>query len=393
MAAVSIVTSLLFYFVIRKWTCHAIVLSLTLCVVICAQVGLSLSAIVMVKIVLLVVLTVAQRMSRDSVSMVMVFNRMFLPTILFAVGIIPGFLESAYETVSLENYLVAFFLSVSPLTGYYIGLLTTQQPDFKGGSVKILVLLVPSLIVLGWGAVQGLDRLVVGSIAIGGLYGHIVFLILFISSAPKAGRLFGMIIATLEMLYGGSRRYIVPAIAVFGYLLFAAKFKNRNWVWVMVLRIIGVLTAIGLFMLLNVILSFESIVDVRGLGYRVLQNQFFLAEMQSLQDWVFGLNAGYSTSVSYSYRWTAELGPRLHNYYYSIVLNFGLWGIIFLVMPIIVKLLRSIRHDTIPIILFALGWFISALFDTPPDGLWVIGWAAAICEQRFRYARSLDRAI
>jgi len=209
-----------FYFIlIMRVTRHAYVLALTFSVVLGAIFELTLSMIVLAKIltyalVLVLDFTVfgTPRIRRDTV----IKNGLLMAAAL--VGVVPGTLVSLSQSVDLGNYVVAYFLAFSPLFGYLIGSSVPSQNQSRTGSVSILILTFPIYLLVARGIFLGLDRLVFGSIAVGGLYGHLLFVILLADHFNMKYRSFGLLMSIFDVLYGGSRRYLVaifmPAIVV-----------------------------------------------------------------------------------------------------------------------------------------------------------------------------------
>ncbi|MCF2869460.1 hypothetical protein L0664_00135 [Octadecabacter sp. G9-8] len=384
MVIIAALIAALFYWAARNITCHARVLSLTFSVLTGTVFGLPLATIFLGKgICLILTILVDVMLTRRMVIPAIVFKRPQAYFALCLVGLLPGMVLGVAAGHSAQDISVALFLVISPIFGYVLGIATPNQPVLRESWVNVLILTVPLIFLLFQGFALNLERLVFGSIAVGGLYGHILFLIVAVSALSGPKRWFLLGISFYDVIYGGSRRYLLPVAGFVVYYFLAGGEQTRK-----VIRSRNTFIRVGLVILGAVAVGLVAIVrpdifvaDVRGVGYRVVQNAIFWEYMDTPLTWAAGLGAGYSSLEQYSATWYEDFGPRLHSYYYSILMNFGILGLVLSVLPLTLRFRIFITSGHIGFAVFSLGWIISGQFDTPPDGFWVIGWLVGYCER------------
>lgn len=294
--------------------------------------------------------------------------------------------KSILNDTEIDNILVGLYVLLSPFLGYFFSWLID---DLKTkASIKIstiFVLVIPSIIFLLFKNIFDLERFALGSYAIGGLYAHFSLICLLL--AKKKGLLtsfFSILVIGIflfEIYQGGSRRYMLPVMTVlFGVFIFLYGYRKK-------ILITGILFLVSVPSTL-IIYSSESFVGennmvIRGLGYRDAERNFLHTRIDSVMDFVIGRQLGdQKKNIAHGSKGTTNVGPRLHNYYYTIMLN---GGFIFLViiscflfygLSYALKNLDKKNETTrVRSILgfFLIGWIISAAYDMPPDGLWPIG--------------------
>lgn len=287
------------------------------------------------------------------------------------------------------------FVAIFVLTAPYVGFLTTFfldeiKPKARLTTLSVCSLLLPSVLLLVIWGMLGLDRLVVGSYAIGGLYGHLAILAVLLLW-KRLGRLQAigalvLLVLMSEVYLGGSRRYLLPVALSFLVCLCFININLKVIVGGLGCSVILLLFALGALISGDLeyskILSSDSQMVSRGLGYRDAEFNFLFDRL----DWdtlITGLGMGYQeTNLVHGSKGVTDVGPRLHNFFLTVIMNGGIllltcFTLIFAYPLRMVKKISALdrmsKFQMSLLAAFYVGWLISAWFDAPPDGLWPLG--------------------
>jgi hypothetical protein len=286
---------------------------------------------------------------------------------------------------SLENIFIAIYVISAPIQGYLISwVLDDVYPKKNISFMPILLVTLPALILLSIADYLALERLVLGSYAIGGLYSHFaIFCILMAtktSNFVKIISLLSVIFFLMEIYVGGSRRYMLPLLFLFvsGYFIL---FNLQKKILILLLSFLCVLSVISYNFLNPFFIPIENDTSAlqRGVGYRDAEFSFVFSEMRDGLSLVFGVDLGFQAeNITHGSKGSTDVGPRLHNFYLTIILNLGVIGIVTFFYFTLKQLLHLLMYNrytqsTALISSFFIGWLVSAWFDMPPDGLWPIG--------------------
>lgn len=311
---------------------------------------------------------------------------LLVPCVLFALAIPALAIYRGPETV---------FVALFVLTAPFFGFLTTfllDEIDSKEplNLFSICFFLSPPVLLLVIWNMLGLDRLVVGSYAIGGLYAHLAILaVLLMWHRLGALQLMGalaILILLLELYVGGSRRYFLPVALTFLIFVFFIPITLKNFIGAVGFLAAMLLSALGILISGDLdywaISSSDPQMVNRGLGYRDAEFSFLFDRL----DWdslFAGLGMGYQeTNLVHGSKGVTDVGPRLHNFFLTVVMNGGILLLFCFVFIFIypLQLINKIFVLNPPALFqvslmaaFYLGWLISAWFDAPPDGLWPLG--------------------
>ena len=293
--------------------------------------------------------------------------------------------KSLINSLPSEDILIAIYVISAPLQGYLISrLLDEYKNDLHLKPFTIFLVGIPALIFLMVSDVLALERIVLGSQAVGGLYSHFAIICLLLSRKKGllCNCLYFVVIGLLlfDIFQGGSRRYFVPIITTFaGLYFFVYGFKTKLMIAAAALMV-TIPTAIILTDNGHLISDDNNL--ARGVGYRNVELDFLVRNIET-GSILFGKELGYhEKNVSHGSKGVTNVGPRLHSIYYTILLNGGLVLLIILLFILIRQLAASHKYylreksdtrDYYVLVFFLLGWLISAGFDSPPDGLWPIG--------------------
>lgn len=299
---------------------------------------------------------------------------------------------------SLENIFIAIYVISAPIQGYLISwILDDVYPKKNISFIPIVLVTLPAIILLSISDLLELERMVLGSYAIGGLYSH--FAIFCILMATKSSNLvkiitfFAVFFFLMEIYVGGSRRYMLPLVFLFvaGYLFL---FNLQKKILILSLTSFLVFSAI-FYQFLNPLFTFienDASALQRGVGYRDAEFSFVFSEIQDGLSLLFGVDLGFQAeNIVHGSKGATDVGPRLHNFYLTIILNLGLIGLVTffyfaLKQPLYLMIYNKNTHSAFLIGSFFVGWMLSAWFDMPPDGLWPIG----VCIYGFKILNSYE---
>lgn len=294
--------------------------------------------------------------------------------------------KSLLNDTEIDNILVGLYVVLSPFLGYFfswfIDDLKTQIPIRLP---TIFILVIPSIIFLLFKNIFDLERFALGSYAIGGLYAHFALICLLL--VKKNGFLtsfFTLLVIGIfifEIYQGGSRRYMLPVMAVLmGIFITLYGYRKK-----ILLSAILLLVSVPSTLIISSSESFfhDNDIVTRGLGYRDVEREFLLTSVNNGIDFVYGKQLGYQEkNIVHGSKGRTDVGPRLHNYYYTVILNGGFIFLIIVSCFLFYGLSHAIKdldkkNETSKVrsILgfFLIGWIVSAAYDMPPDGLWPIG--------------------
>ena len=297
--------------------------------------------------------------------------------------------RSFMGNMELENIFIAIYVITAPIQGYLISfILDDVVPENKLGPLGLVIAALPALVLISLADFLALERLVLGSYAVGGLYSHFaIFCILLSKKKNELTIVLAFIVIGLllfEVYIGGSRRYMLPILVLFfGSYLFLFNLTKKVILTSLAFLLIA---PFGIFFASNTnSLDPNSEVETlqRGIGYRDVEFSFVLERIESIEHLVTGIGLGYQEKkVKHGSKGTTDVGPRLHNYYLTLFLNGGIVLLLLVVIQVIspLKYLKDLnllndeenKYNYL-VGLFLVGWIISAWFDMPPDGLWPIG--------------------
>jgi hypothetical protein len=247
----------------------------------------------------------------------------FFATVTYLVLIIS---KSLINSLPSENIIIAIYVITSPIQGYLISrLLDDYKNDLNLKPFSIFLVGIPPFFFLMVSDLLALERVVLGSQAVGGLYSHFAIICLLLSR--KNGMLcncvYFIVIGVLlfDVFQGGSRRYYVPILAAFAgvyFLVYGLKKKLMTAVVILTVTIPATVILID-----DEYFSIDDTNIARGVGYRNVEFDFLSKEMD-IGNIFIGKQLGYQEkNISHGSKGLTDVGPRLHNYYYTLLLNGG----------------------------------------------------------------------
>lgn len=290
----------------------------------------------------------------------------FLVLLFFLLGVVAG--------NNIENILIATLVLLSPVLGYTLGHIFyyEQRPYYGWALVPGIVIFLCLFFIYVLGNFEIGARLVFGSYAVGGYLGH--SLLLYLPAAIRFATVFLLLLIVIDLAWGGSRRYFILPLMLLSH--FVVKHRTLTFV------LISVTTVTWLLILLNY--SFETEVNEkgtlnRGVGYRA--NEINIITDYILTSWkglFFGALPGFQfEQIPHGTKGITDVGPRFHNFYYTIFANLGLIGsVLFCVILFRNFKFREIFRSDVHSVLVA-SWLVSMYFDQPPDGMWLLGYGIA----------------
>lgn len=319
-------------------------------------------------------------------SKLLIFSASILFIIYFSMLATLSFLAGA----DANNIFVAMYVISSPVQGFiFTNLLDDFETEVSASWGHIAMLMLPSLLFIGFGSFFELERLILGSYAVGGLFAHFAVLCLMLAKRKAlVAELFfiaAIMILCFEVYLGGSRRYMLPLLSLI--FLWGLLQSRLSQVYLGHILILGF--AIGLFWFFGDVNFFakdsQGGVLERGLGYRDAEFSFYLGHL-SWDRLITGIQFGFQElNVSHGSKGVTDVGPRLHNFYLTLLLNGGLILLTLFILLfghrffyILSQALTGRRQydaDVLLLMVFGLAWMVSAWFDLPPDGLWPLGLA------------------
>lgn len=240
-------------------------------------------------------------------------------------------------------------------------------------------------------------RFVIGSAAIGGYISHILIIpilykLLFETSKIKIFGLTTVILILVgDLVLSGSRRFLIPVIiSLLPFLITKASLKRLMILSFFCIALSLVLVTFFLEEIPKLAIFLDS--TYRGIGYRF--SETFIGLDYVLQNNVlFGIGFGGQTDVMrIGTKGVFAAGPSFHNYYLTILFNLGIVGLIcfaFFIIKVITdhskQIIEQIKNGRFEvayfsILLFFVGWLVSAFFDSPRDGHWLLGFLPAILD-------------
>ena len=294
--------------------------------------------------------------------------------------------KSLLNDTEVDNIIIGLYVVLSPLFGYFFSWLIDDLETKKPIRLStIFVLAIPSIFFLLLKNIFDLERFIFGSYAIGGLYAHFSLICLLL--VKKNGLLTSFFtflvigIFLFEIYQGGSRRYMLPVMTVLmSVFIFLYGYRKK----ILVTAILFLVLAPSTLTIYNSE-SFvsENNVITRSLGYRDVERQFLISRINNGGDFIIGRQLGdQKKNIVHGSKGKTDVGPRLHNYYYSVILNGGFIFLIIISCFLFYGLSHAIKNldkknetYNVKIIIgsFLIGWIITAAYDMPPDGLWPIG--------------------
>lgn len=299
---------------------------------------------------------------------------------------------------SFENIGIALYLVSSPLIGYLTAAIfdghNSKQPRFNIFSLSIYI--IPSIILIYLFFTLGLSRLTLGSFALGGFLPSVLFIII-IMRFPETRKhqlfaFFALSILLLEIVLGGSRRYMLPVIIVFFGIFFLWSYRKKYLNLILLASSIFLPIFIFYFYLINdfsmltlTTNNFDSLNFFRTLGYRSQEVIVLQENLNTPDNILFGYEFGWTLdNTLHGSKGFIDLGPRLHNLYFTLVMNGGLLLLFLFLYPFLKKDIfigiTSLTNSNITFIkkilsLYLISSFVTVAFDSHPDGYWILGWA------------------
>jgi hypothetical protein len=299
---------------------------------------------------------------------------------------------------SFENIAIALYLVSSPLIGYLTAAIfdgpNSKQPRFNIFSLSVYI--IPSIILIYLFYSLGLTRLTLGSFALGGFLPSVLFIII-IMRFPEIRKhqffaFFVLFILLLEMVLGGSRRYMLPVIIIFFGIFFLWLNKKKYLNLTLLVSLIFFPIFLFYFYLVNdfsalslTTNNFDSLNIFRTLGYRSQEVIVLQENLNTPDNILFGYEFGWTLdNTLHGSKGFIDLGPRLHNIYFTLVMNGGLLLLFLFLYPFLKKDLfigiTSLTKSNLTVnkkilSLYLLSTFVTVAFDSHPDGYWVLGWA------------------
>ena len=300
--------------------------------------------------------------------------------------------QSRFEDIGVAIYLIA-----SPLIGYLTAKIfdgpNNIQPRYNALSISLYI--APSIILIYLFYSLDLTRLTLGSFALGGFLPSIL-IITILMRFPKENvhqflAISGLLILLLEIFIGGSRRYLLPIILIIfaAFILWSVRKKVMN---LLLLSTLSVAPLLLFFAYLNNDLSlfslgtesFDSLNIFRSLGYRSQEIIVLIEKLNTPENILFGYQFGWTIeNTLHGTKGFIDLGPRLHNLYFTLAMNGGLLLLVMYIYPFISKQLfsgiTSLTGSDISLTqkmlsIFLLSNFVTVAFDSHPDGYWILGW-------------------
>ena len=159
----------------------------------------------------------------------------------------------------------------------------------------------------------------------------------------------GLLILLLEIFIGGSRRYLLPIILIIfaAFILWSVRKKVMN---LLLLSTLSVAPLLLFFAYLNNDLflfsfgteSFDSLNIFRSLGYRSQEIIVLMEKLNTPENILFGYQFGWVIdNTLHGTKGFIDLGPRLHNLYFTLAMNGGLLLLVLYIYPFISKQLFS----------------------------------------------------
>lgn len=311
--------------------------------------------------------------------------------ILFLIGYVSiASVISYLSGARLENIFVALYVISSPIQGYIFSLcLDSLHVERTLTSGVLILIALPSLMFLGFAELFALERLILGSYAVGGLFAHFAILCLFLSRRDGiiTSLLFFVVISLLcfEIYAGGSRRYMLPLAGLLLVLTVLQTNLTKIALGITAFFCCGIWLIYLNAVPVTVDLASQGDVLERGLGYRDAEFGFYLSHL-TWERLLYGVQLGFQElNVDHGSKGITDVGPRLHNFYLTLLLNGGLLLLMIFVFFCVTKFAvsifamsfsaRSVNRINILLLVFGVSWLISAWFDLPPDGLWPVGTA------------------
>lgn len=131
--------------------------------------------------------------------------------------------------------------------------------------------------------------------------------------------------------------------------------------------------------------NFDSLNIFRTLGYRSQEVIVLQENLNTPENILFGYEFGWTLdNTLHGSKGFIDLGPRLHNIYFTLVMNGGLLLLFLFLYPFLKKDLfigiTSLTKSNLTVnkkilSLYLLSTFVTVAFDSHPDGYWVLGWA------------------
>lgn len=297
-----------------------------------------------------------------SLAVFIIFNALFL-----LLGVLEG--------NELENILIASSVILSPVLGYIFAYIFHFQNRIYYHWVLIpgICVFVVLFLMYAFSNFEIGARLVFGSYAVGGYLGHT--LLMYLPPLLRIMTLTLLFIILTDLIWGGSRRYYILPVLILYHLML--KYKLISIV------VVSTLVVFAMAYLLNY--SYAEPIDEkstlsRGIGYRANEINIILDLI--LTSWkgllVGGLPGFQFDQILHGTKGVTDVGPRFHNFYYTVFGNLGLFG----TFVFCVLLLRNFKpsdffKSNIHNIL-VVSWLIAMYFDQPPDGMWLLGYGVAV---------------
>lgn len=306
------------------------------------------------------------------------FLRSFLLFILLSVIF---FLLGTIEGNKLENILIASLVILSPVLGYIFAYIFyyESRPYYHWALLPGIIIFIGLFLTFAFSNFEIGARLVFGSYAVGGYFGHT--LLMYLPPMLRMATLFLLFLVVMDLIWGGSRRYyILPLVLLSHFML-----KHK----VISITTLVILTIIGMVYLLN--FSYVAPLDEkatlnRGVGYRA--NEINIISDYILTSWkglLFGGLPGFQfEQISHGTKGITDVGPRFHNFYYTIFGNLGLVGMVLFCVILFrnFRLTEILNYDVHSVLV--VSWLIAMYFDQPPDGMWLLGYGIAVASMSKR---------
>ncbi|MCH2112201.1 MAG: hypothetical protein MK213_05025 [Planctomycetes bacterium] len=269
----------------------------------------------------------------------------------------------------------AIYVIATPILVYFLfRALPISRSEFRGSLGLFAASSIP-LAVYGFFLLP--DRFTVESAAISGSLSHIGILWALLPSNRRgyAARVFVFILCISDVYFSGTRRFLLPVmVSVLAFLFLT----NTRMKWLPYTLAFGALIATIL------VSNPESTVNLfdRGIGYR--NTEFNVVKSHSIEQnpWLGTGMGGQTEELLLGSKGFTIAGPRFHNFYLTLIFNGGL--LLFFMYTTWLLLLAwksfsKLRKENgpgnpdLPLWGFFFTWIFVAAFDSPRDGLWILG--------------------